>query len=350
MVAKCDSASSGPSARPSRPTTITFRSFTPQPNGLEFKPGQDYYFITALHGHLNEPHRRFSPCRELNMKVIFKVCCKPTGSITSQLLTNASPKPMGSQISSGSSSNSKTPQRSVSAMTVRPTFKPPASIESDYFNLASSQASSNQIAQQQPVTVLPIEVIQPLASESSTPNELDGSSSPSSTNANNDIMNEQPLSGDFSSGLQRPSSSGASQANANTNKQQQQPLRLPFQPFDPKASPSELLKGQDWTRWAPTPLPAHVRSQPSQSQQQQKFHSQPHEAPLAPAGLQATHQRPAPWQVVRPVGFGRPIQQQPTPDLLADARPAQPQLTPDRPNRFSFYPWTSASSKYPPPL
>ena len=25
--------------------TITFRSFTPQPGGLEFRPGQDYYFI-----------------------------------------------------------------------------------------------------------------------------------------------------------------------------------------------------------------------------------------------------------------------------------------------------------------
>lgn len=25
--------------------TITFRSFTPQPGGLEFQPGEDYYFI-----------------------------------------------------------------------------------------------------------------------------------------------------------------------------------------------------------------------------------------------------------------------------------------------------------------
>lgn len=28
--------------------TITFRSFTPQPGGLEFRPGQDYYFICTL--------------------------------------------------------------------------------------------------------------------------------------------------------------------------------------------------------------------------------------------------------------------------------------------------------------
>ena len=28
--------------------TITFRSFTPQPGGLEFRPGQDYYFICKL--------------------------------------------------------------------------------------------------------------------------------------------------------------------------------------------------------------------------------------------------------------------------------------------------------------
>ncbi|RWS29139.1 ephrin-B1-like protein [Leptotrombidium deliense] len=30
--------------------TITFRSFTPQPGGLEFKPGQDYYFISTSDG------------------------------------------------------------------------------------------------------------------------------------------------------------------------------------------------------------------------------------------------------------------------------------------------------------
>lgn len=28
--------------------TITFRSFTPQPGGLEFRPGQDYYFICTF--------------------------------------------------------------------------------------------------------------------------------------------------------------------------------------------------------------------------------------------------------------------------------------------------------------
>lgn len=28
--------------------TISFRPFTPQPGGLEFKPGQDYYFICKL--------------------------------------------------------------------------------------------------------------------------------------------------------------------------------------------------------------------------------------------------------------------------------------------------------------
>ena len=52
--------------------TITFRSFTPTPNGMEFRPGKDYYFIsTSAHGDL---HRRLGgKCSTHNMKVQFKV-------------------------------------------------------------------------------------------------------------------------------------------------------------------------------------------------------------------------------------------------------------------------------------
>ena len=52
--------------------TITFRSFTPTPNGMEFHPGKDYYFIsTSAHGDL---HRRLGgKCSTHNMKVQFKV-------------------------------------------------------------------------------------------------------------------------------------------------------------------------------------------------------------------------------------------------------------------------------------
>lgn len=57
--------------------TITFRSFTPQPGGLEFKPGQDYYFITTSTGRPDGLHRRFGGrCASRHMKVTFKVCCK----------------------------------------------------------------------------------------------------------------------------------------------------------------------------------------------------------------------------------------------------------------------------------
>ncbi|XP_044742081.1 uncharacterized protein LOC123303049 [Chrysoperla carnea] len=56
--------------------TITFRPFTPQPGGLEFLPGNDYYFIsTSSKGDL---HRRIGGrCSTHNMKVVFKVCCAP---------------------------------------------------------------------------------------------------------------------------------------------------------------------------------------------------------------------------------------------------------------------------------
>lgn len=56
--------------------TITFRSFTPQPGGLEFQPGQDYYFIST--SSKDDLHRRIGGrCSTHNMKVVFKVCCRP---------------------------------------------------------------------------------------------------------------------------------------------------------------------------------------------------------------------------------------------------------------------------------
>jgi hypothetical protein len=52
--------------------TITFRSFTPTPGGLEFHPGQDYYFIST--SSTSDLHRRVGGgCSSNNMKLIFKV-------------------------------------------------------------------------------------------------------------------------------------------------------------------------------------------------------------------------------------------------------------------------------------
>ncbi|KAG5669694.1 hypothetical protein PVAND_017577 [Polypedilum vanderplanki] len=52
--------------------TISFRPFTPQPGGLEFKPGNDYYFISTSSG--EDLHRRIGGrCTTDNTKVIFKV-------------------------------------------------------------------------------------------------------------------------------------------------------------------------------------------------------------------------------------------------------------------------------------
>lgn len=90
--------------------TITFRPFTPQPGGLEFLPGNDYYFICkyniwidillehvqssefySIHkttsfyfsffsatSSKDDLHRRIGGrCSTNNMKVVFKVCCAP---------------------------------------------------------------------------------------------------------------------------------------------------------------------------------------------------------------------------------------------------------------------------------
>ena len=52
--------------------TITFRSFTPTPGGLEFRPGKEYYFISTAN--TRDIHRRVGGwCKSHNMKMIVKV-------------------------------------------------------------------------------------------------------------------------------------------------------------------------------------------------------------------------------------------------------------------------------------
>jgi len=52
--------------------TISFRSFSPVPNTLEFHPGKSYYFISTSSA--DDLHRRVGGyCTNHNMKVVFKV-------------------------------------------------------------------------------------------------------------------------------------------------------------------------------------------------------------------------------------------------------------------------------------
>ena len=56
--------------------TITFRSFTPTPGGLEFRPGHSYYFIST--SSKADLHRRVGgSCSSHNMKVSFKIAPMP---------------------------------------------------------------------------------------------------------------------------------------------------------------------------------------------------------------------------------------------------------------------------------
>lgn len=67
--------------------TITFRPFTPQPGGLEFLPGHDYYFIST--SSKDDLHRRIGGrCTSHNMKVVFKVCCDNDTSSSSATSRN----------------------------------------------------------------------------------------------------------------------------------------------------------------------------------------------------------------------------------------------------------------------
>lgn len=71
--------------------TITFRSFTPQPGGLEFRPGQDYYFISTSTGRRDGLHQRLGGrCATHNMKVIFKVCCRGQSKSKSKVCQSVS--------------------------------------------------------------------------------------------------------------------------------------------------------------------------------------------------------------------------------------------------------------------
>ena len=61
--------------------TITFRSFTPTPGGLEFRPGRDYYFIST--SSRNDLYRRLGGrCSSHNMRVIFKVADNSNNNLT----------------------------------------------------------------------------------------------------------------------------------------------------------------------------------------------------------------------------------------------------------------------------
>ena len=52
--------------------TVTFRSFTPTPGGLEFRPGQDYYFVST--SSRLDIHRRVGGyCASHNMRMVFRV-------------------------------------------------------------------------------------------------------------------------------------------------------------------------------------------------------------------------------------------------------------------------------------
>lgn len=132
VVAKCDQqqqqqqqVGSAGKPRPAvTPFTITFRPFSPQPKGLEFTAGQDYYFISALVDPKLDAVRRFSPCRELNMKVIFKVCCKSSSGSS----TNNPPSSSVNTRSNGSISVVRAHQqqpslRAPGVVTIRPSFQ-----------------------------------------------------------------------------------------------------------------------------------------------------------------------------------------------------------------------------------
>ncbi|KRZ90121.1 Ephrin-B2, partial [Trichinella sp. T8] len=69
---------------------LIFREFTPIPNGLEFEPGQTYYFITTSNGSMPGIHKRQGGlCSSANMK--FRVRIKSTSNSFRQAMKEARP-------------------------------------------------------------------------------------------------------------------------------------------------------------------------------------------------------------------------------------------------------------------
>ena len=57
----------------SRAITIHFRSFSPLPTGIDYKPGKDYYFISMNANGNGSTSNMPDSCQQSNMKLIFKV-------------------------------------------------------------------------------------------------------------------------------------------------------------------------------------------------------------------------------------------------------------------------------------
>ena len=239
VVAICDQPQPGKQARPI--VTVTFRSFTPMPQGIEFTPGQDYYFVTALIGQHLSPSQRMAPCRDQNMRVIFKVCCKSSAA------PQASPLPPRLAASLAGS-----PRRQAQPPpTLRPVLRgeqPPAPPAHVVAGLPPAPAPPPE-----PVTVFPIERLE---SPSPATNELApaAASSTQEPQTPNDIPQNDFVGGQSGFAAPPPPPPPPPQLQ-----------RRPPPIFDPSKTPEDLLKaGWPVGRYPPTPIPAWLiaRRQP----------------------------------------------------------------------------------------
>ncbi|XP_054714501.1 ephrin-B2-like [Uloborus diversus] len=113
--------------------TITFRSFTPQPGGLEFRPGQDYYFISTSGGGSHALDQKIGGrCATHNMKVIFKVCCGPSKPSTTEVPSSTTTVSSTTTSSVAPSVSSSTPFYRFRRPTMPPFRLPPSINTSKY--------------------------------------------------------------------------------------------------------------------------------------------------------------------------------------------------------------------------
>merc|ERR1712217_837109 len=96
--------------------TITFRSFTPTPGGLEFRPGKEYYFISTSNN--KDIHRRVGGwCSSHNMKMIFKVA---ENADSEKVMESVTQNPIPSPAASGQSSERRKLQEEILCLRIPP--------------------------------------------------------------------------------------------------------------------------------------------------------------------------------------------------------------------------------------
>lgn len=231
------------------------------------------------------------------MRVIFKVCCKPNATLHSASSNSIQRDPLSplEQQSRASRRPNLATRQPPLVVTLKPSLvdqrapsPKPQGASFEAHNWPSTFGGSSS----QPITVLPIEVLQPSSTESAS-SSMPSSEQPSSaTSLKDDERNDIPQHDQVPIQQSQPPSPPIPQLrypSAGTRAHTPPPMLT----FDPKAPP-DYLKQANNGRWAPTPLPSSLLNTPPSNPSISRFPSS-HQTfgypPNRPAQLESAGQQ-----------------------------------------------------------